>query len=250
MKTLSFASIHPTLLVLSIFFQSTTAIPLTNTTATSQERKFGPRIVGGSEAKVGKYPFFGFWYGGECGCTLIHKDVFLTAAHCVTLSNGLGHITLHTNEKPNTFFVEKILVHPKYNHNAEEPKWDYALLKISGFVPDYIAEPIPINTDDAFLTTIDEAAFLTVVGYGALFEGSPDWADKLHEVTVPYVPTFPVCQRSYANDILDAELCAGNYFEGGQDACQGKQMNHCGMTSGFQPQLIVPPLNLDFNLNR
>lgn len=193
-----------------------------NSHPTDNQRQLKPRIVGGKDAKVGTYPFFGFWYGGECGCTLISKEVFLTAAHCVALSDGLGHVMLHTNEQPNTFYVDKIQVHPDYNHNVEEPKWDFALLFISGSVPEHIAQPVPLNTDDTYLTTPAEMAFLTTMGYGALYEGSPDWADALQEVTTVYVPTFPTCQRAYDNDVTDAELCAGNYFEGGQDACQGK----------------------------
>ena len=39
------------------------------------------RVVGGKEAAVGKFPFFGFWYGGDCGATLVNTDMFLTAAH-------------------------------------------------------------------------------------------------------------------------------------------------------------------------
>jgi Trypsin len=39
------------------------------------------RIVGGREVPVGKFSFFAFWYGAKCGATLVHTDVFLTAAH-------------------------------------------------------------------------------------------------------------------------------------------------------------------------
>jgi hypothetical protein len=39
------------------------------------------RVVGGREVPVGKFSFFGFWYGGNCGATLVHTDMFLTAAH-------------------------------------------------------------------------------------------------------------------------------------------------------------------------
>ena len=38
-----------------------------------------PRIVGGSPASPGEYPYFIQW--GGCGATLIHNDVALGAAH-------------------------------------------------------------------------------------------------------------------------------------------------------------------------
>lgn len=196
-------------------------ITLPSSSKKQPRRNLRPRIVGGTEVPSNKYPFFGFWYGGDCGCTLIHKDIFITAAHCVSLADGLGHIGLETNEQPNTYFVQKIQVHPNYNHNVEEPKWDFALLQVSVEVPEHIATPVPLNLDNAFLTTAAEAAFLTTMGYGAHFEGSTDWSDTLQEVTTSYIPTFPTCQRAFSNQIIDAELCAGNYFEGGQDACQG-----------------------------
>ena len=195
-----------------------------------KRRQLRSRVVGGTDVTIGKYPFFGFWYGGDCGATLIHEDLFLTAAHCVDLrsdnnnvNTNLGKIVLNTNQYPNEFQVESIVVHPNYNQNPDEPKWDFALLKIVGTVPLTSAVPVALNTDVDFLTTTTEAAFLTTMGYGALREGSYDWAETLQEVTTMYIPTFPQCLRSYDNDVLlDGEICAGNYFQGGQDACQGK----------------------------
>ncbi|CAB9523400.1 Vitamin K-dependent protein C (Fragment) [Seminavis robusta] len=191
-------------------------------TARSRRRLPSSRIVGGNEVKVGTYPFFGFWYGGDCGTTLVHRDMFLTAAHCVSLLGvGLGEVVLHTLKQPNTYTVESIHVHPDYNENVEEPKWDFALLRVRQSVPPSVATPIPINVDPHFLTTGEESAMLTAMGYGARFEGSPSWSDTLQEVTSAYIPTFPNCQRTYSNTITDAEICVGNFFEGGQDACQG-----------------------------
>ena len=39
------------------------------------------RIVGGTGAPQGKYPYFLQWAWG-CGATLIHSDILLTAAQC------------------------------------------------------------------------------------------------------------------------------------------------------------------------
>ena len=198
-----------------------------------QQRHLRSRIVGGTDVVAGQYPFFGFWYGGDCGATLIHDDVFLTAAHCVDIrgggSNGaLGEIVLNTNQQPNNFLVESVAIHPDYNQNPDEPKWDFALLKIRDTVPNTVAVPVALNTDTEYLTTATESALLTTMGYGAMREGSYEWADILQEVTVAYIPTFPQCLRSYSNDILDAEICAGNYFRGGQDACQGTYLVSSG----------------------
>ena len=50
-------------------------------TAISQRpHQWEPRIVGGSDADEGDYPFF--VQGSSCGASLIWKDIVLTAAHC------------------------------------------------------------------------------------------------------------------------------------------------------------------------
>eukprot|EP00980_Cylindrotheca_fusiformis_P016947 scaffold5159_cov112-Cylindrotheca_fusiformis.AAC.1 len=43
------------------------------------DRNIEPRIVGGSDAVPGEFPFFVQW--GGCGGSLIHEDIILTAAH-------------------------------------------------------------------------------------------------------------------------------------------------------------------------
>jgi len=201
----------------------------TTTAATAPQRnlRVTPRIVGGTQVPTGDYPFFGFWWGENCGCTLIHESVFLTAAHCVDLGGGpsnLGDIELHTTQQPNQFFVESITYHPQYNYDPGEPKWDFALLKLEGAVPASVATPVALNTDDSFLRSDAHKGpiFLTTMGYGATFEDSQAWSDTLQEVTTAYIPTFPQCLRAYDNAVIDAEVCAGNFFEGGKDACQGK----------------------------
>jgi len=191
-----------------------------------------PRIVGGKPVvEMGKYPYFGFWYGGDCGCTLIHPDIFLTAAHCTVLATSLSTIELENTPDHRIFHVEKIMVHPNYNGLVDEPKWDFALLKIKGSVPADVAIPVAMNTDTNFLThnattssssSNNKEVQLTTMGFGSLYEGSNEWSDVLQEMTTSYVPTFPHCMQAFDNDIDDhAEICAGNYLEGGQDACQG-----------------------------
>ena len=138
--------------------------------------------------------------------------------------DDLGYVVLHTLAMPNTYVVDSIFVHPKYNNDINEPKWDFALLRVSTAVPPNVSTPIALNVDPNYLTTSQESAMLTTMGYGATYEGSKEWSTTLQEVTTAYVPTFPNCQRAYENNLTEAEICAGNYYEGGQDACQGSGM--------------------------
>lgn len=60
------------------------ALPKSNLFA--QNRQIQPRIIGGADAQVGRYPYMvgllsnsGFH---ACGGVLVAKDIVLTAAHC------------------------------------------------------------------------------------------------------------------------------------------------------------------------
>jgi Trypsin len=136
--------------------------------------------------------------------------------------NDLGQVGVHTLAQPNTYIVDSITVHPKYNNKVDEPKWDFALLHVTTPLPPNVATPIPINVDPNYLTTTQETAMLTTMGFGATFQGSPNWSDTLQEVTTSYIPSYPNCQRAYDNNLTEAEICVGNFAEGGKDACQGR----------------------------
>ena len=45
-------------------------------------RRSPDKIVGGSEASEGEYPFMVHGHGPGCGATLVAKDMVLSAGHC------------------------------------------------------------------------------------------------------------------------------------------------------------------------
>jgi Trypsin len=138
-------------------------------------------------------------------------------------STDLGQVGVHSPAQPNMFSVDSVTVHPEYNNNIDEPKWDFVLLHVTTPVPPNIAKPIPLNVDPHFLTTTQESTMLTTMGFGATYEGSPNWSETLQEVTTAYIPSSS-CQMAYLNNLTEAEICVGNYAEGGKDACQGNEI--------------------------
>jgi secreted trypsin-like serine protease len=77
------------------------------------------RIVGGTGAPQGKYPYFVQWDRG-CGASLIHSDILLTAAHCDGTNIPTGVIVGAYQNGQATFGAQARQVversrHPKYS---------------------------------------------------------------------------------------------------------------------------------------
>ena len=73
-------------------------------------------------------------------------------------------------------------------------------------------------------TGTTEEKVLTAVGWGSAREGSEVQQQRLHKVSVPFVPDS-TCGDRYGREgyeIIPSEmLCAGDLDNGGRDACQG-----------------------------
>ncbi len=136
-----------------------------------------PRIVGGTEAPRGRYPWMvslasravsSNYSAHFCGGVLIHPHWVLTAAHCVererpsTVEVVVGAHNLKTDVAPavRRLAVREIVLHPDYD--AETSDSDLALL--------VLAEPV---TDVTPLEIIDDAA-LCAPGMEAVVLG---WGD-------------------------------------------------------------------------
>lgn len=171
------------------------------------------RIVGGSNAAVGDYPFFVDW--DQCGASLIHKDIILSAAHC----SGVGTDTVYIGSSRREFGnsgrgIQRTVLdrepHPFYREDTVD--YDYMVMKLNRPVD---IKPVKLNEETNFPSDNQE---LAVIGYGATFEGGAV-TDILQEATVNYIPT-DTCNINYSGEINGATMMCGG-VGGGVDSCQG-----------------------------
>ncbi|CAH0596504.1 unnamed protein product [Chrysodeixis includens] len=202
-----------------------------------QREDEGGRIVGGTEAKSGAWPWMAAIYlhspkGREfwCGGTLVGKKHVLTAAHCTRdskqkpypprqFSVRLGDVDLARDDEPSrpvTLRVTDVRTHNKFSRVGYYN--DIAVLVLSDNVQKskYVI-PICIPHGELRRQQFD-GAIATVVGWGNTRYGGGESSKQL-EARMP-VWRNEDCDRAYFQPITDTFLCAG-YARGGVDACQG-----------------------------
>eukprot|EP00591_Stephanopyxis_turris_P008546 CAMPEP_0195517014 /NCGR_PEP_ID=MMETSP0794_2-20130614/9509_1 /TAXON_ID=515487 /ORGANISM="Stephanopyxis turris, Strain CCMP 815" /LENGTH=384 /DNA_ID=CAMNT_0040645743 /DNA_START=153 /DNA_END=1305 /DNA_ORIENTATION=+ len=180
-----------------------------------------PRIVGGSETPVGRYPYSvalfdtSFSTYSRCGGTLIAPDIILTAAHCL-LPIDFVRINQHDINDPNDAYEEFTVIqkvqHPNYRPRSYN--YDFGLMKLSG-VSSY--QPISLN-DDPNVPVNDKE--LTVIGWGTTSVNSYRPAEVLLESNVSYMPNDACIEKSRypTGQVTNAMMCAAAE---GRDACGG-----------------------------
>ncbi|XP_019906719.1 RNA-binding protein FUS isoform X2 [Esox lucius] len=196
----------------------------------------GNRIVGGSEALEGAWP----WQvdiqmgasGHICGGSLITKEWVLSAAHCFPNPFDVSSYTLYMgrhqlngyNRYESQRRVARVVVPSSY----QEPQGgsDLALVQLAH--PLAWSERIqPVCLPNAPVV-FPSGTMCFVTGWGHTQEGgSLSGIGALREVAVPVVEQTS-CQQMYqvqsseseAVAILSDMICAG-YQEGGKDSCQG-----------------------------
>jgi trypsin len=185
----------------------------------------GPRIVGGTQAANGEFPFMvslqtpgGFHF---CGGSILDATHVLTAAHCVEGNTspsdvravvGRHDVTRNGQVKQ----VASIHVHPQYTGAN-----DIAILKLASAInmvnPSSGYTPAPVARNAA-ASNEASGTQVTVMGWGATSEGggSPTY---LRKVSVPMI-SVSKCRSQYGSAVTDDFICAG-LDEGGRDSCQG-----------------------------
>lgn len=171
------------------------------------------KIVGGTPAEEGEYPFMVRLSMG-CGGSVYAPDLILTAAHCVGSSGPDDSITVTAGvndlEDPNAITAQstEVAVAPGYNGSGK----DWALIKID---KELDLPTLNIAQDDSY----NEGDF-EIAGWGADSEGGSQ-QQHLLKATVPFVDDA-TCGSAYGGSFIpEEEICAGLVGEGGVDACQG-----------------------------
>ena len=172
-----------------------------------------PRIVGGTLAGDGEFPFYAIPNGDYlCGSAMIHDDILISAAHCEGSFAGndiyIGGILLSGDDAVEIIQAEYERKHPMYDGTSNT--FDFMLIKlkdksISPIVPWNKVGSVPVNGQE-----------VVVMGFGDTSENG-QISDNLKKASV-YKVSFQDCQASYA-DLDDATMfCA---YEDNTDSCQG-----------------------------
>ncbi|KAJ2954920.1 hypothetical protein O0L34_g3247 [Tuta absoluta] len=202
-----------------------------------QREDEGGRIVGGTEARPGAWPWMAaiYLHGSKrrefwCGGTLVAKKHVLTAAHCTRdskqrpfparqFSVRLGDVDLAREDEPSqpvTLRVTAVRAHDQFSRVGFYN--DVAILVLADNVhkSKYVI-PICLPSGELSRQQFD-GAVATVVGWGTTRYGGGESSRQL-EAKLP-VWRNEDCDRAYFQPITDTFLCAG-YARGGVDACQG-----------------------------
>jgi secreted trypsin-like serine protease len=177
-----------------------------------------PRVVGGSRATLGEFPFMVRLSMG-CGGALYSPTLVLTAAHCV---NGTGTNTSITATFGVVDLQSSSRVTRRSNYVYRAPGYtgsggrDWALIRLASAV-----SGTNIGTLKTATSTAYDSGTFTIAGWGAASQGGGQQRYLL-KATVPFVSDTTCNSPSmYNGDITPAaEICAG-YTAGGVDTCQG-----------------------------
>lgn len=198
-----------------------------NESTESRDFPGGNRIIGGSEARSGRYPYAVAMqdsFGQFCGGSLVAPDMILTAAHCQGGSYDvvIGRHNLNSNSG-DSIAMRREIPYPQYDSRTTDGDWMLVLLDR----PTSQSVPFVKLNDDGNLPSIGQE--VTVMGWGDMT--SDDYTQEASNVLMSVdvnAMSNAECDASegeingwtdsYNGQITDNMLCAA---DNGQDSCQG-----------------------------
>ncbi|XP_071452287.1 serine protease 33 [Hetaerina americana] len=197
------------------------------------------RIVGGSEARFGEFPWQAHIRiaGYQCGGVLVGRAHVATAAHCVHRAR-LRDITVFLGEydTQNTGMyseplpgearrVVKKVIHPEFQYRVTQPdRYDLALLRLSRPVS-FRANIIPICLPTAGQDALFRGRLGVVAGWGKTDTSyGKTGTNILHKATVPILKDDECLRWHRSKNIrlqLHSEMFCAGHRDGHSDACLG-----------------------------
>ncbi|CAO2632210.1 Tmprss15 [Lemmus lemmus] len=194
--------------------------------------KVNPKIVGGSDAQAGSWPWLVALYYKDsyrdqllCGASLVSSEWLVSAAHCVYGRNvdptrwtavlGLHMQSNLTSPQVERRVIDQIVISPHYDKRRKFNDIVMMHLEFKVNYTDYI-QPICLPEENQIFSP---GRICSIAGWGAPeFGGST--VNVQQEADVPLVSNEKCQQQLPEYNITENMICAG-YEEGGIDSCQG-----------------------------